>query len=100
VGGEKNNVELAAIEELIGVRLVRPEDFDTLMRMNVVEIGSEMHYEYNMDEGEQAIWTMSGMSHPLIVKILCYPPKQSQLTKTNLKTTYELALTIKDEYDR
>lgn len=96
VGGDRDNIELTAIEELIGVRLVRPDDFETLVKKNMVEVGSEMHYEYNMDEEEQAIWTMSGMSHPLIVKILCHPPKQALLSKENLSVTYELTLSLKD----
>ena len=53
-----------------------------------------------MEEEEQAIWTMSGMSHPIVVKIMCLPPKQLYITKDNLKHTYELRLVIKDEYDQ
>ena len=49
-----------------------------------------------MDEEEQSIWTMSCMTHPLVVRILCYPPKPAHLSKDSLSHTYEVTLTLKD----
>ena len=40
-----------------------------------------MHYGYDLDRQEGSIWAMSGMTHPIVVRIICFPPKQSHLTQ-------------------
>ncbi len=52
-----------------------------------------------MQEEEQSMWALSGMSHPIVLKILCYPPKQSVITPDTLSSTFELKLTLTDDYD-
>jgi hypothetical protein len=97
---EEVKVALAGIEEQISVSVINSEMFPLLIENNLISLASESHFEYQMDEEEQSIWTMSGISHPLVVRIICFPPKQSILTKENLQATYELTLAVKDEYDR
>ncbi len=46
------------------------------------------------------MWVMSGMWHPIVLRVICFPPKTSLLTKENLQATYDLTLTLYDDYDR
>lgn len=46
------------------------------------------------------MWTISGMAHALVLRVLCLPPAQSLLSEVNLQGFYELKLTLMNEYDQ
>lgn len=45
------------------------------------------------------MWAISGMSHAIVVRVLCLPLKPSLSTHLDL-TTFELKLSLQDEYDQ
>lgn len=30
-----------------------------------------------MDEEEQSMWAVSGMVHPIVLRVICFPPNQN-----------------------